>query len=217
MRARVAITILLAAVAPVVARAEVVVFTGIIDGPAFDGAGLFGGGNLQGASIVSTWTYSLGNGARRSFQPGLSDSVYGGVSYGTAIPVLSLAITVHGVTRNFSTGWFGTVGLCANCAPQAASAGLQDQSGASINNILSGPAVAGLVPFLGAAQYLSGTNAPGFRSQFYWGGDNFFFTDLAVSFNGAAPVPEPGAVATFGVGMMALGVARWARVRARAG
>lgn len=67
----------------------------------FDKNGLFGtlGADLAGLAIVAAYTFdtSLGN---RNANPGSSDELTGGTTYGVATPVIRTRITINGISRD---------------------------------------------------------------------------------------------------------------------
>ena len=99
---------------PAAAQTYTETYSGTIDSGSVDAAGLFGtaGGNIGGDAITTTWQYSLTNGSIIVNNPGSVDEALGGTFYGTPSPMLSVSVTVNGITQIFSADYFGDTFLC---------------------------------------------------------------------------------------------------------
>jgi len=183
-------------------------FIGVIDTSAADTAGYFGGGNLEGDAITTTYTYSLTNGADYSVMPGVIAVVQGGLFNNSPDPNLSISVTVNGITDVFIGGYQGTLDICPGCPEQVTATDIAFSTSAidDIQNaIVSGDSL-GLATDLTASQASANVPTSLDFSNFVWGSDSFYFTDTSVVFN-AAPdqqLPEPSSIAAFGSGLLVL-------------
>jgi hypothetical protein len=107
--ALVAASTLLAAALPAstaAAAAMVATYRGVVLG-GVDNAGFFGapGGDLSGAGFEATFVYDTGLGSRSTTVG--HDYLAGGADVGSASPILTARLRIHGFTRTIGAGAFG--------------------------------------------------------------------------------------------------------------
>ena len=195
-------------------------YSGIIDLNVPDTDGYFGvnGANLKGASIMTTYYYSLSNGAYRHTRYGYDDYVRGGSIYGTANPVAFVSLSINGARLLLSTPTpsYGSVYICKaiSCGHDSVLSSYYTQGFGppagrfNLNNELVARRTLGLAANLTLSQTSKRARVVADQSNFSLGGDYIPFTDTSVTFAGVAPVSESATLTTLITGLLALGMIR---------
>ena len=182
--------------------------------PDFDGADLFGGGNLEGEQMTASFSYSTSLGSRSGFGD-TYDQLAGGIGFLSSSPITSATFTIAGHSYTYSPDYYSlaltqSVASGQGLVEDAAYSEDQDQA---LVAILASDAPASLATSFSSALYPTSGSFfdPGRTNTGVLDSINFDTISVAVS---AIPEPSTWSLMIAGIGLVGFTMRR--RVRRNA-